>query len=357
MKILIDIGHPAHVHYFRNFISLMQEKGHEFLIVARDKEVTHTLLKKYEINYYSRGRGAASLIGKIIYTISADLIILKLARNWQPDIFLSFGSPYAAHISKLLRKPHIAFTDTEHAKLGILAFAPFTETIVTPDCFYKNFPAKQIRFKSYFELCYLSPKYFKPDPSIRNMLNIKDSSKVVLFRFISWGASHDIGQKGIPNDVKIKLVKLFEKKGYQVLISAEGLMSSELESYRIKISPEKIHDVLSTIDVFIGESGTMATEAAILGTPSIYVNSLDAGVFQDEVKYGLLYSFRSSTNLFNEIEELLKTPDLKSIHRARRLKLIEEKIDSTTFFVWFVENYPKSINILKDNPDYQHNFK
>ena len=30
MKILIDMNHPAHVHYFRNFIKLMEAKGHEF---------------------------------------------------------------------------------------------------------------------------------------------------------------------------------------------------------------------------------------------------------------------------------------------------------------------------------------
>lgn len=32
MKILIDINHPAHVHYFRNFIKLMVDKKREFLI-------------------------------------------------------------------------------------------------------------------------------------------------------------------------------------------------------------------------------------------------------------------------------------------------------------------------------------
>ena len=47
MRILIDIGHPAHVHYFKNFIWQMQKKGHEFMITARDKEVALNLLDKY----------------------------------------------------------------------------------------------------------------------------------------------------------------------------------------------------------------------------------------------------------------------------------------------------------------------
>ena len=39
MKILIDINHPAHVHYFKNFIKIMEKKGHEFLIISRNKEI------------------------------------------------------------------------------------------------------------------------------------------------------------------------------------------------------------------------------------------------------------------------------------------------------------------------------
>ncbi|WP_274925696.1 hypothetical protein [Methanogenium marinum] len=31
------MGHPAHVHLFRNFISEMQNRGHEFLVTARKR--------------------------------------------------------------------------------------------------------------------------------------------------------------------------------------------------------------------------------------------------------------------------------------------------------------------------------
>jgi len=52
MKILIDINHPAHVHYFKNIIKIMEKKGHEFLIISRNKEIEHYLLKKYEGPFY-----------------------------------------------------------------------------------------------------------------------------------------------------------------------------------------------------------------------------------------------------------------------------------------------------------------
>jgi len=68
MRIVIDLGHPAHVHYFKNFIEIMKSKGHDFLIAARDKDVTHKLLSSYGIKYKSRGRGRNKLIGKAIYS-------------------------------------------------------------------------------------------------------------------------------------------------------------------------------------------------------------------------------------------------------------------------------------------------
>ena len=70
MKILIDIGHPAHVHYFRNFIGIMQEKGHEFFVTARDKEVSHQLLNIYKI--FNNREGLKNIVGKIVYGFKAD---------------------------------------------------------------------------------------------------------------------------------------------------------------------------------------------------------------------------------------------------------------------------------------------
>jgi len=357
MKILIDLGHPAHVHYFRNFISEMKTRGHQFLITARDKEVTHVLLNNYNLEYVSRGKGKNTLLGKMTYMFNADLKIFNLARKWNPDIFISFGSPYAAHVAFALGKPHIALTDTEHAKLGILSFALFTKTIITPNSFLKSFGKKQVLFNGFFELCYLNPKYFIPNSTIRCVLNLKPSDKFVLFRFISWNASHDIGQSGISLQNKIKLLELFTSLGYKVFISAEGTLSQELEVHRIKISPEQVHDVLAETDFFIGESGTMSTEAALLGTPTIYINSLDAGVFHDEVRYGLLYSLRTDKNLLNLIKKLLSESNLKAKHLELRNRMLSEKIDVTAFLIWFITNYPKSKAIMKENPDYQYNFK
>ncbi len=355
MKILIDIGHPAHVHYFRNFIKIMEGKGHSFLIIARDKEVTFNLLDKYGIPYISRGKGKTGLSGKISYIFTGDRIILKAALKFKPDLFLSFGSSYAAHVSFLLRKPHITFDDTEHAVLEHIMCFPFSSVILTPTAYFKNLGKKQIRFSGFIELCSLYPKYFDLDNSVLEEMNLKDGEKFAILRFISWQASHDFGIKGIPFETKMILIEELSKH-MKVFISSEGDLPEQLLKYKLPVSPEKIHNVLKLATLYIGEGATMASECAVLGTPAIYVNELNAGTLKEQADYELLISLRNSEKLVDIVKDLLKKNNFKAQWQERLEKMYADKIDVTAFMVWFVENYPQSFKIMKKNPDYQKNF-
>ena len=356
MRILIDIGHPAHVHYFRNFIKIMEGKGHEFCVIARDKECTIELLYNYKIAFLSRGRGSDTLVGKLIYMLYADLFILQKALKFKPDLFLSFTTPYPGHVAKLLNRPHIGFTDTEHAKLGRLTSLPFTTNVLTPQCYYKDLGSRQSRFNGFMELCYLHPNYFQPDENVIKILRLEETQKYALIRFVSWNASHDIGHSGLDYRTKIELVRLISKH-MRVFISSEKKIPDELIQYKIKISPDKMHDVLFYAALFVGEGATMASECAMLGTPAIYVNSLDAGTLQDQAKSGLIFSFRGSIGVIEKVHELLQISTLKEDFQYHRQQLISENIDVTAFMVWFVENYPQSAKIIHDDPNYQLVFR
>ena len=267
MRIFIDIGHPAHVHYFRYTINKLKNDGHNIFITARRKDVTHQLLDNYNIPYTSRGTGSNNLIGKFFYLLKADLLLLRLAKDFNPDLFLSFASPYASHVSSIIRKPHIAFTDTEHAKLGILSFLPFTDIVFTPEVYKSDHGHKHLRFHGYMEQCYLQKDYFKPNNMILKKLNLKENDKFVIIRLVSWGASHDIGHKGFSLSYLERLIKLVEQKA-KVFLSVEGAIPKQLQKYKLSIDPTQIHNILYYAELFIGEGATMASECAVLGTPS-----------------------------------------------------------------------------------------
>jgi predicted glycosyltransferase len=356
MKILIDIGHPAHVHYFRNFIKLMEKKGHQFLITAREKEFTHYLLKKHGIEYVSRGKGSKSTIGKIFYLLKGDYTLFKYGFKFKPDLLLSFGSSYAAQASKLLGVPHIAFDDTEHAKFEHMMYVPFTKCIITPDSFKKSFGNKHIRFTGTMDIAYLHPEYFKPDIQYLEELQLKNKTYFLL-RFVNWGASHDIGQTGFSDKGKRELINYLSQLG-QVIISSEGNLPDEFSKYLYKGDPYQIHTILQYAHLFVSESGSMATEAAILGTPSVMVNSSAKyfGVFEYISKFGNLFYFDDENHAIEKINSLLNTDNLRENSAINAQKYISQSINLTDFMVWFVENYPKSFDVMKNNPDYQNNF-
>lgn len=359
MKIFIDLGHPAHVHYFKNFIKIMESKGHTFFVSARDRSIIFNLLGKYNIPYYNRGRGRDGIFGKLFYMVSADVKLLSKAIRFKPDIFISFASPYAAQTAWLLRKPHIVLDDTEHARFGHLFYKSFSKIFLNPSSFQKDFGRDQIRFNSFTELFCLHPNHLIINPEIYSLLGISDKERFVLLRFVSWKANHDIGHSGLDLTTKKALVNTLVEKGFRVFISAESEYPNPFfDKYFIKISPELIHSVMVHATLLITEGATMASECAMLGTPAIYVNSLDAGTLREqEDKYELIHGFRSSKGIIEKVIELLNNPNLKETYQIRRQKMLSEKIDITAFLVWFIENYPGSVKIMKENPGYQDRFK
>ncbi len=357
MRIVVDINHPAHVHYFKNFIWEMERRGHEILITASEKDLAYTLLDNYGLSYIKIGNYGSSLLQKLINIPLLDLKMYQNTRKFQPDLFLGFGSVRVGHVSKMLRKPSIALEDTEHAKWEHMLYAPFTDAILTPACFRKEFGDKQIRYDGYTELQYLHPNQFTPDPSVLDDVGLSLDDHFSVVRFVSWQASHDKGQHGIRD--KIGLVKELEHFG-QVLITSEGPLPLELEKYRIAIPPERIHDLIYYATLYLGEGATMASEAALLGTPSIYVSSLAGtmGNFIDlEERYDLLYSFNEGEVAVVKAKEILEDPSSKSAWRVKRDHLISEKIDTTAFLVWFIENYPQSYFEMKAGPEIQYRYR
>ncbi len=344
MRVLVDVGHPADVHFFKHFVQEMERKGHELLTTAREKEVSLRLLDAYGLKYVRVGSYHSELALKVVDMLMIDWRTYKTARRFRPDLLVSLASPNAAHVSWLLRKPHIAFNDTEHARVGYYLYAPFTSTICTPSCFLKDLGKRQVKFDGYKELAYLHPDRFVPNPSVLGEIGLTAETKFIIVRFVSWSAHHDVGQHGVVD--KRSLVASLEKYG-RVLISAENGLPSELERCRISVAPEKLHDLLYYAALYVGEGATTASECAVLGTPAIYVNTLRVGYLDEqETKYGLVFCFSdpktAQSQAMEKASELLERPRLKEEWREKRSRLLADKIGVTQFMVDLATNAPRT---------------
>ena len=126
------------------------------------------------------------------------------------------------HMSEaVLRRPVIIFNDTENVPMARFITYPFVQTILTPMYFREYIdPKKHIKILGFKELAYLHPNYFSPDPHVLEELGLLPDEKFIIVRFVSWGATHDIGHHGI-ND-KIGFVKSLENYGRVLLLLKEN---------------------------------------------------------------------------------------------------------------------------------------
>lgn len=342
-KILIDLGHPAHIHYFKNTIAQLEEKGYKFIITARDKEVLFNLLDDYKIKYFSRGKGRKSLLGKFLYNLYADFYILILSLKYRPDIYMGFASMYSAQVAYLLGKPSITLDDTEHATLSRKMYTPFTTNILNTSCYKLKHSDKQIFFNSYTDLFYLHPNYFTPNKEVLKLYNINESIPFFIIRLVAWTASHDIGQKGLNIDITQRIIEKLDKVG-TVFVSAESEITDDfLKPYQIDINPAHFHDLLAFSSLYIGEGSTTASECSVLGVSNILINSLELGYIKEQEEiYGLSYHLRNTDKILDLIDVLITKNFNKEFNSERRKKLLNDKIDPTKFLVDFIEKYPNT---------------
>lgn len=337
MRIVVDIGHPSQVHFFKNFIKEMEKKGHQVFITVSDKDIAIDLLTAYGFEYTNLGNYGESLLQKLLNVPGMDFKLYKTARAMKPDIFLGFGSVRAAHAAWILRKPSIIFDGDDFT---FRYYRWFADTI----CMFSGSEKagrKIINIPGYKELAYLHPQRFLP----AQRKEVK--GPITILRFVS-RAFHDVGREGFEIDMKRRLVQELSRYS-AVYISSEAPLPADLVGYKLNIKPEEMHHFLSKANLLVTDSGSMTTEAAVMGIPVVRCNSFigqhDLGIFRElENKYGLIFSYRDSRQALEKAIELAQNPDLKTAWEQKRNRLLQDKIDVTSFMVWFVEHYPQSIH-------------
>jgi hypothetical protein len=331
MRYIFIINHPAHVHLFRNAIIEIKKRGHPVLIVSRDKDITLSLLASYQLDSIVIGKHKSTIISWGIEFITNTYRLIRIIKEFKPDKIVSVASSIGSWSSLITGIPHYAFDDTENARLEHFFYQPFSKKIFTPCSYTRNHGKKQVRYEGYHELAYLHPNWFTPNPSILSKINIPDGQPFFVLRFVSWEATHDLGQHGV-GEKREELIRLLSEHG-KVIISDENSKITKT-SDGIDVPFDQIHNLLYYASMYVGEGGTMATEAALLGTPSILINSITSGNwFELENKYELMYSCENFQDALEIIMKLLNQENLKSDWKKRRAIMLSQKIDVTTMII------------------------
>ncbi len=364
MKILCYFGHPAQFLFFRETIKNLSQKNHQFILLIKTKDVLEELVQNEGFAYQNilpenRKNSKFSMalgLAKRIYQLFPIII-----KN-RPSIMIS-GDPSIQIVGKIFNIPRINVTEDDYEIIKALADIanPLTNVIVCPEvCKVGPYEDKKIGYKGFMKLAYLHPKYFKPNEEIVVKYSIK--KPYIIIRLAQLSAFHDVGIKGISTDLVHQIIEIANANNYNIYISSEGNLADEFQKYQLKIKAKDMHHILAFSSLLISDSQSMSVEASMLGVPSLRFSSFAGriSVLEElEHKYQLTFGIpvEKPEMLIEKTEELLSEKNLSEIFKERREKMLSEKINVTDFLGWFIENYPKSKQIMQENPDYQLNFK
>ncbi|MFC7098960.1 DUF354 domain-containing protein [Halobaculum marinum] len=338
MRVLVDVSHPAHVHLFRNAIGEFEERGHAVRVVSREKDVTTDLLDAYGIDHTPLSTKATGATGAAREWTGRGARLLRLATCFEPDVVLSRLNPTAAYVSRLVGAPNVVFHDTEQAGLLDRVTTPFASVVCTPAEFARDVGDHQLRYQGYHELAYLHPARFDPDPTRLSDAGVDPDEPFAVIRLVEWSAHHDNGTAGFSPDGVRELVDRLGEHG-SVYITSESRLPEDLREHASPVAPDAMHDLLAFADLYVGDSGTMATEAALLATPTVRFDPYDSsmGNFETLADYGLVESLTDERAVLDRAVDLAGDPDAGSRWRRARRRLLGEKVDVTAFMVELAE--------------------
>ena len=336
MRIFVDVSHPAHVHFFRHIIRELRRRGHTVYIASRAKEMTEALLSSYGLEFKRFSVAATSIPYQVLELMVHWWKVLRFLRKKRVDLAISISGLFTSLPGRMARVFNVMETDTEDAGLSNRISLKFADVVVTPSAYLMDYGPNHIKYDGYHELAYMHPSRFSPDSSALSRYGLSKDSRFWVVRSVEWSALHDRAEQGFSAQGLVRLVDFLRERG-TVIVSSEG---GDVPNGALPVAdPADMHHLLYYASGYVGESPTMAMEAAICGTPSLLVSSRARKlgyIVEMEERYGLIKVFNSEDELWTEIS-FLNEPARDQ--RKRRDAMLSEKVDVVDWFVDAIENH------------------
>jgi predicted glycosyltransferase len=276
VRIWIDITAPAHVLVFRPLVRILQERGDEVEITAREYGQTVQLLGLHGLEAEVLGRhGGRSAIGKIGTMATRLAELVRWARGRRFDAALAHASHHLTMAARLLRVPSGTTFDYEWATVQHQLGCRAANRVLVPEAIpperlrrYGVRPPKLRRYPGLKEEYYLSD--FEPDREVPEALGLDRERVLVIVR--------------TPPDVALYhrlenplFPRLLDRLGRRRDVQAAVLPRTDEQRTWVRslglpslVVPDGAVDAQSLIaaaDVVVSAGGTVNREAAALGVP------------------------------------------------------------------------------------------
>jgi uncharacterized protein len=276
MRIWIDMTASAHVLVFRPLVQLMQERGDEVEITARDYAQTLQLLELHGMSAEAIGRHAGrSRLQKARRMAGRLQALHGWAKGRNFDVALAHGSHELALTARRLGIPSSTTFDYEFATLQHQLGCRAATKVVVPDAIpperlrrYGVRPPKLVQYPGLKEEYYLSD--FEPDRGLLDHFGVDAARVLVVLR--------------PPPDVSLyhrhsnplfpmTLDRLGRDEGVHAFVlprteeQREFVRGLELPSVIVPETAVDAQSLIALADIVVSAGGTMNREAAALGVP------------------------------------------------------------------------------------------
>jgi len=263
MKIWYDACTGKHIRYGVAIAQRLRKLGHEVILTTRKHPDTLPLAEFLNEKPVVVGEYApASKLTRLKESAKRQLLFCKMFENDPPDIAIMHVSIECARVAFGLGIPLVSTFDTPHAEAQCRLTVPLTDTIVVskaipPPAVYRYGAKKIVQFEGVDEVAWI--KDFKPKTKI------EFEKPFIVVRQTEVKAAYAEGISDITEQIARKLSSLakvvfltrYNRKAKKGLVVPQSFVDST--------------SLAAQADLVVSVGGTMAREAALLGTPSIVV--------------------------------------------------------------------------------------
>ncbi len=272
--VFLDAGTPKHVIFAMVIQEKLMRMGVESLLIVRDETQTIALADTLHLSYIKAGTyGGGGRREKLEASISRMQALLKVIdRYGLPRVWWTHGEVAGIRVAFGLSIPIVYCNDTPYNTAVCKLTVPLSNYLVTPSACGKE----------------VWIRYGAPEENIKTYNGVEETA---------WVSPGDVSKTRVLEDIGFKDERVIVVRGpeykasyYSRKFPLYRLVSELASSYKVVYIPrygeeiEKFEEIpnvyilkkvvytpelLGCVDLFISSGGTMASEAALQGTPTI----------------------------------------------------------------------------------------
>ena len=311
--------------FFEYFIQKLR-KHHKIVCTSRKYEQVNGIIKFGSINPIIIGKhGGKNNVNKLLASLNRSKLLTKKIEKYRPDLLISFCSPEASRVSYGLDIPHIAFSDSPHAKAVMKLSLPYVTKLLTPWIIpKKDFEIFGINYKNIIHYRAIDAGVIIRDYK-QNKQKKRNAKKKILIRPEESEAAY-ITKKSKTIKIIKKIVEKFPDE-QKIVLSRYKEQTNELKKiFGTNISllskPVNGRELLTNIDCFIGSGGTMTAESGLLGIPTISLNAVPNKIEDFLVKKRIIVRSENSNEISREIYQSLNNIQIIKKRKENAKKLV-----------------------------------